>query len=166
MSVRFFNCMKGGCQFTPAFTLIELLVTLGIVVVLSAATIPNFRVFGAQAQLKGAAEELKSLVLEAQALALAPRSEDRAVRAYQVAVQPNQAELFLVTQSGQNSIRILSLPQGVTASPPASVRFNFGAKGKPEAPAQQVFTLTTSKPSPAKTIQVTLDPSGRVDLSK
>lgn len=54
------------------FTLIELLVVIAIITLFTAVGVPAFRNYGQKRQLNQAAEQVKSAILEAKSMALAP----------------------------------------------------------------------------------------------
>jgi prepilin-type N-terminal cleavage/methylation domain-containing protein len=71
---------------SEGFTLIELLVSIAILALLLIVSIPQFRTYGKQAQLKDTATELKSLILRTRGLALSPRTEDTGISKYQIII--------------------------------------------------------------------------------
>jgi len=95
-----------------AFTLIEALVVIGILTLMFALSIPAYRSYSRRNQLRQAAESVRSALVEAQNMALAPKESGR-----QYGAKRNSSTSYIVYKKpeteGLTTLRSYSLPDSV-----------------------------------------------------
>lgn len=124
------------------FTLIELLVVIAIITLFTAVGVPAFRNYGQKRQLNQAAEQVKSAILEAKSMALAPSAGSNPsyyeIKGFMPLIpEPNTlctAALFIFQDGVESWIKSYQLP--VVADPPDNcptkfrIRFSVDENGK------------------------------------
>lgn len=115
------------------FTLIELVVAIGIMVLMTGISIPFFRNFANKNDLDRAALEVKSAILEARSLSLAPRNVPSSFSAYQFRIYADGTLEIM-----ENSvIKTAKLPSTIQVSfsgfplsgPPHIIQFSIEKQG-------------------------------------
>ncbi|MBI4029628.1 prepilin-type N-terminal cleavage/methylation domain-containing protein, partial [Candidatus Berkelbacteria bacterium] len=125
-----------------SFTLIELLVVISLIALFTAVGVPAFRNYGQKRQLNQAAEQVKSAILEAKSMALAPSAGSNPdyyeIKGFTpLEPEPNTlctANLFVFQGGVESWIKSYQLP--VVANPPDNcptkfrIRFSVAENGK------------------------------------
>ncbi len=96
--------MKKNCLKSVGLTLVEMIVVISILAILGSFTFASYRAYQRRNNLKIAAQEIRSALVEAQNLSLSPTKEPTAPKGYGVYFDidtPNSYQLFKDT-NGNN----------------------------------------------------------------